>query len=347
MVDMYTTWCYWCKVLEEKTFQNETIIEALNKNFVVVRLDAEEENSGRETAIRFAINGYPKLLFLNSQNQLVYLIDGYMEAPSFLQELDSVKSKINQGFFYLGFSNNKKLEYPEFYSQTFKKNKKEMIKFPKAEQVNQYLINSNTCEELAFLVMSKFSYIYAPGNEFFSQIKKLNSLFPESMVENIFYAWISRKTSEDSLNISLDSILNQIEIYSARDEMRKRFMQLDASLYFYEHRKMWQVYAIKYDSFLTKYPDQFSDDAINEISWGIYQGSTNSVALSLALKWMKPIAYKETDYQYMDTYASLLMANGKNSEAEFWALKAIELGKSKSANVKGSEDLLQKIRSQP
>ena len=33
VVDVYTDWCYWCKVMDQQTYGNAAIIKKMNKNF--------------------------------------------------------------------------------------------------------------------------------------------------------------------------------------------------------------------------------------------------------------------------------------------------------------------------
>ena len=40
-IDMYTDWCGWCKVMDKKTFTDESIAKQLNTNFYAVKFDAE------------------------------------------------------------------------------------------------------------------------------------------------------------------------------------------------------------------------------------------------------------------------------------------------------------------
>lgn len=43
-IDCYTSWCGWCKVLDERTFSNDTIAQILNKYYYPVKFDAEGSN---------------------------------------------------------------------------------------------------------------------------------------------------------------------------------------------------------------------------------------------------------------------------------------------------------------
>ncbi len=40
-IDVYTDWCGWCKKMDQSTFKDPKIIEAMNKYYYAVKLDAE------------------------------------------------------------------------------------------------------------------------------------------------------------------------------------------------------------------------------------------------------------------------------------------------------------------
>jgi uncharacterized protein YyaL (SSP411 family) len=41
LIDLYTDWCGWCKVMDKKTYTNKKVIEYLQDKFYPVKLDAE------------------------------------------------------------------------------------------------------------------------------------------------------------------------------------------------------------------------------------------------------------------------------------------------------------------
>lgn len=41
LIDLYTDWCGWCKVMDKKTYTNQNLINYLNEKFYVVKLNAE------------------------------------------------------------------------------------------------------------------------------------------------------------------------------------------------------------------------------------------------------------------------------------------------------------------
>ena len=42
-VFVHTSWCKYCKIMENSTFKNPEVIQLLNDNFYFVRLDAENK----------------------------------------------------------------------------------------------------------------------------------------------------------------------------------------------------------------------------------------------------------------------------------------------------------------
>ncbi len=41
LIDLYTNWCYWCKVMDKKTYQNSKVINYIKDHFYPVKLNAE------------------------------------------------------------------------------------------------------------------------------------------------------------------------------------------------------------------------------------------------------------------------------------------------------------------
>ncbi|MEO9145472.1 MAG: DUF255 domain-containing protein [Ginsengibacter sp.] len=45
LIDLYTNWCYWCKVMDKKTYSDPRVVEYINKHFYAIKLNAETEDS--------------------------------------------------------------------------------------------------------------------------------------------------------------------------------------------------------------------------------------------------------------------------------------------------------------
>ena len=96
LVDVYTDWCSWCKKMDANTYADKKVSEYLNKNFVIIKLNAEgdgtinysgEKISPAQFAQGMGVTGYPATLFLKSDGQPITLLPGYSEADMFIHVL--------------------------------------------------------------------------------------------------------------------------------------------------------------------------------------------------------------------------------------------------------------------
>ncbi len=96
-VDVYTSWCGWCRRMTSETFSHPYIAELLNTHFYPVKLNAEQEepivfngvtyenqNIGQRRATHsFAIAllqgrmSYPSVVFFDENFQLITAIPGF------------------------------------------------------------------------------------------------------------------------------------------------------------------------------------------------------------------------------------------------------------------------------
>jgi len=102
LIDVYTDWCSWCKVMDRNTFSNPVIAEYMNKNFYPVKFNAEQKTdvvldgktykyvgSGsrgyNELAAELLNNqlGYPSVVFLDEKTKMIQPVQGYIKAPQF------------------------------------------------------------------------------------------------------------------------------------------------------------------------------------------------------------------------------------------------------------------------
>ncbi len=87
MVDFYAEWCMWCKKLDQTTYADGSVQQAL-ASVVPVKLDAER--GGRQAAARYRVNGFPTILFLDASGREVARIPGYLPPEAFLEELRDI-----------------------------------------------------------------------------------------------------------------------------------------------------------------------------------------------------------------------------------------------------------------
>ena len=98
LIDLYTDWCGWCKVMDKKTYSNPDVIKYIEENFYPVKIDAETSESLKwkgkiynydqkykvNTFALHLTNGqlsFPTTIILPVDNSAPQLIPGYLKVP--------------------------------------------------------------------------------------------------------------------------------------------------------------------------------------------------------------------------------------------------------------------------
>lgn len=100
IIDVYTDWCHWCKVMDKETFQHPEVAKYITENFYAVRLDGEGKktinfldrefkwiDNGRNGYHELAaalLNGklsYPSIVYLTEDLKMLTVVPGYTKAP--------------------------------------------------------------------------------------------------------------------------------------------------------------------------------------------------------------------------------------------------------------------------
>jgi thioredoxin-related protein len=103
IIDFYTDWCKWCKVMDEKTFRDPAVTAMLKKSFVTMRINPEtsketigydnKQFSAAEFAQGLGVQGYPALAFMDKEGKFITLLPGFIPPETFIQLLKYVKDE--------------------------------------------------------------------------------------------------------------------------------------------------------------------------------------------------------------------------------------------------------------
>lgn len=108
LVDVYTDWCGWCKVMDKKTFTDDKVKAYVNEHFYAVKLDAEQKeainfndnkfeyiaNAGRRGIHTLAYSlldgkmSYPSIVYLNEKFERIAIAPGYKTPEQIMTDLE-------------------------------------------------------------------------------------------------------------------------------------------------------------------------------------------------------------------------------------------------------------------
>jgi len=110
-IDIYTSWCHWCKVMDKETFTDQKVIDYMNEHFYAVKLDGEQKenitfkgkeykfvNAGRRginTLAYFLLNGraaYPTIVYLDEDLNSIKVSPGFKKPAKMVEELKSIEA---------------------------------------------------------------------------------------------------------------------------------------------------------------------------------------------------------------------------------------------------------------
>lgn len=100
LIDVYTGWCGWCKVMDKKTFTEPSVIDFVNEKFYAVKLDAEQkdtitigtqkyiwQNGYNQAAVALLAGkmSFPTIVYLDEKFGMIQAVPSYQEPKQFHQ----------------------------------------------------------------------------------------------------------------------------------------------------------------------------------------------------------------------------------------------------------------------
>jgi thioredoxin-related protein len=77
LIDLYTDWCGWCKVMDKKTYGNKNVSDYLQEKFYPVKLDAESKQTITWKGKSFDYNSQYR-----TNDFAIYLTNGQLSYPT-------------------------------------------------------------------------------------------------------------------------------------------------------------------------------------------------------------------------------------------------------------------------
>ncbi|PLX21147.1 MAG: thioredoxin [Salinivirgaceae bacterium] len=113
IIDIYTDWCKWCKVMDNNTFSNPIIAKYINDNYYAVKFNAEgtapvnfkgheftNQNRGNRSPHDLAIAllngkmGYPSYVFMNEKHEIITVVQSYLPPEKFEPMISFIEKEL-------------------------------------------------------------------------------------------------------------------------------------------------------------------------------------------------------------------------------------------------------------
>ena len=90
LMDVYTDWCGWCKVMDKETFGHPVIAKYINENFYPVKFNAESadpvifagktyvsKGKTHDFTMALGVNGYPAIAYFTGKLEMLVVVPGF------------------------------------------------------------------------------------------------------------------------------------------------------------------------------------------------------------------------------------------------------------------------------
>lgn len=343
IVDFYTTWCQPCKTLDKTIFKNDSIAGEISKNFVVLKYDAERD-SVHNLSLKHHVGLYPTNIVLTADGKLIHKMLGTGASSSLVESYTRMlKESIGlnkQGKYIEGYAATIDPGlYPEFY----KKYVRRTADIKPGDLDNYWANHKNLKSEVSFDILSYFGKAPDWAVDTITRNKKeYEQRFGKDDVKFVISGIASGKFRK--------AVAKRDEKqYESAIQFVKQQLPADEAKQYQETYSLEMLKAMgKWDKAISVIEEQASRKAIDEnginyFCWDVYEKCEEQNVIGRAVFLMKSATDSQPSFAALDTYARLLLKNGKKEQAKVEMKRAIEKGKANGEDTRESEEALAKF----
>ena len=362
-LDIYTTWCRPCKILDKDVFPNEKVGEFYNKNFVNYKLDAEKDE-GIEIAKKYGVAQYPTLIYLDNKLEATVVEGTISNGDDLISQGEKILVKI---------SNDKQLsEFAEVYKS--KKYDRDFIlkyakklldnNLPTQDVLDTYLSQIpenewNSLKNLQVIGSCISSFTSKSYNALFKNfVSLINTREQEESVNSLRnMSTTLRREKNRAIEIQdidlLEKALDlQYLMYGGWSvEGRKDFdimygeTRRETEINFYLKGRNWKMYHQLCKEYVEKADlSKTNPLLLNSYSRDYFENVNDKMMLKEVLGWVENSLKNDEKPMYQDTYACLLYKLNRKEEAIKEEGKAIAKERANEGNTNQFEENLAKMK---
>lgn len=353
-VDCCASWCGPCKKMERDVYSRRDIGDRFNQQFICVKaqLDSSKNDeastrsfysSAHYIGSQYDIRLYPTLLFFNSDGNILNREEGAMDVDGLMKLADDLHDPAKDYYALLarydkGERNLTEMSYlartaltllhDSAQSQAIAGNYLHLL------QKKDWFLPANIAFMAEFTHRSSdpgFSFFYRNADAIDKIMKDEN--YAQAIVQNTLYKELvapalSKSREENTLpdwnKVALVIAGKYSQYYANR-------IVLGAEADWAGMRKDWVEHATALVVYVERYGPksdtggQFEALYFNNLAWDIFQHTTDSAQLNIALHWSLRAVAMDPESTSIDTYANILYKLGRRKSALKWEAVAIAL----------------------
>ncbi|SHN45534.1 thioredoxin family protein [Chitinophaga sp. CF418] len=358
-VDLYTTWCTYCRQMKREVFADKKVAEYANKNFISVMVQMDSSKNDNEYIKnwypdaakfkRYVSTGYPCYLFFTADGKYSGKEEGFRKPEVFLtllqKAIDPKGSYAAQiASFEQGTLNREQLLELAYWSN---KNR-DSVCFKIAKQYKKRYLDHLPLDSMFNLEADRFiatfyeiftfrdkiiPYMYAHQKQTDSIFKRYpgySKNITDYVIRNEF---IVSKISQNGTYTNTEPDWKTIENSIAKkfDQKIGERLILDAKVDRYYHLKRLDKYAMLEFERMEKYgmdTTGFGLVRVNNLIYEVvFKNVTDTAILKTAVRVMGKVVKQDkfSDPERLDTYASILYKAGHKQKAIEMEKRALNL----------------------
>lgn len=337
-MDAYTTWCGPCKMMASKVFPDSSAGAFFNQHFVNLKVDMEK-GEGTSLALKYNVEYFPTLLFINAEGQVVHKAVGFHTAPEFVS-LATIA--INPAANLLALETRYgKGERNADLLRLLTEARGAAYDPSTGQLANEYLKTQRNLSSPANMDII-MRYVDDPFSDGFKSLQKNRASYEQKYsarevqqkVDGVFEGYLQ---SHPKLQ------LGEVQrLYGTVYPEQGERLASNYRLSYYREREDMKNFGLAAVDHYTRFPCTDADE-LNEMAYLFAQNITDPAMLQKAVEWsQKSISIKESSLN-QDTLARLYLLLGKKKQAATAARRSIELAQTAGEDASQTKLLLEKI----